>query len=244
MKLFEAVQAALSNLQQAQDLQCVHRACAGLAAALDYQYFIYAFRALEQFNQPRVVYVNGYPPGWTERYFDRKYQNVDPVMLHCRQRLTPVVWADLVVSSPESVAMMADAVAFGLTDGVTVPVHTPTGQMGVFSLAAARASADAPALSEVRCATLVMAPYIHEAIDRLAPSAGEALIQTLTEREAECLRWAADGKTSWEIGQLLGVTERTANHHLNNAVFKLGANNRQHAVAKAVVRGIVKPQPF
>jgi DNA-binding CsgD family transcriptional regulator len=65
----------------------------------------------------------------------------------------------------------------------------------------------------------------------------------LTVREKECLKWAADGKSAWEIGNILHISDRTVNFHLNNKVQKLGVTNRQHAVAKATLKGIIQPNP-
>lgn len=62
----------------------------------------------------------------------------------------------------------------------------------------------------------------------------------LTQREIECLTWTARGKTSWEISVILGVSESTATFHLRNAVIKLQASNRTHAVAKALQSGLIE----
>lgn len=61
----------------------------------------------------------------------------------------------------------------------------------------------------------------------------------LTQREAEALMWTAQGKTAWEAGSIMGVTEGTAKAHLRNAMFKLRATNKPHAVARAFVLGIL-----
>ena len=67
-------------------------------------------------------------------------------------------------------------------------------------------------------------------------------VADLTERELECVFWACEGKTAWEMAQIVGVAERTINFHLTSVIKKLGASNRQHAVAKAVMYGLVKPR--
>ncbi len=53
----------------------------------------------------------------------------------------------------------------------------------------------------------------------------------LTVRERDVLRFVAQGKTDWEIGIILSVSETTARFHADNARRKLGAVNRAHAVA-------------
>ncbi|MFD1327371.1 helix-turn-helix transcriptional regulator [Mycoplana ramosa] len=61
----------------------------------------------------------------------------------------------------------------------------------------------------------------------------------LTEREIECLSWTAAGKTSLEIAEILGLSEHTINHYLNQVTRKLGAVNRTQAVVKAIRRGFI-----
>ncbi|MCK1624020.1 helix-turn-helix domain-containing protein [Bradyrhizobium sp. 160] len=61
----------------------------------------------------------------------------------------------------------------------------------------------------------------------------------LSEREKDCLRWVEEGKSSWEIGVILRVSENTVNFHLKNAMRKLETNSRTHCVAKAIRLGLI-----
>lgn len=62
----------------------------------------------------------------------------------------------------------------------------------------------------------------------------------LTPRESEVLRWVANGKSAWEIGEILHIAKRTVDEHVQTAVRKLGAANRTHGVAIALRDGIIK----
>jgi DNA-binding CsgD family transcriptional regulator len=64
-------------------------------------------------------------------------------------------------------------------------------------------------------------------------------IRPLTPQELECLRWCKEGKTNWEIGEILAISEKTTEFHLGNAMRKLGANNRITAVIMSIKRGII-----
>ena len=57
----------------------------------------------------------------------------------------------------------------------------------------------------------------------------------LSEIEAEVLRWAARGKTAWETGQILGISERNVRWHLEEAQRKLMTKNKTATVAAALV---------
>lgn len=82
---------------------------------------------------------------------------------------------------------------------------------------------------------------IHQTVKGLANQDKTADVPSLTQRELDCLQWAAAGKTNWEIGTILGVTERTVRFHLGNIAGKLNTSNRYHTVAQAISLGLVKP---
>jgi DNA-binding response OmpR family regulator len=63
----------------------------------------------------------------------------------------------------------------------------------------------------------------------------------LNEREVEVLTWSARGKTSTEIGQILGLTKRTVDFHIDNAREKLGAATRTEAAIKAATGRLIEP---
>jgi LuxR family quorum sensing-dependent transcriptional regulator len=63
----------------------------------------------------------------------------------------------------------------------------------------------------------------------------------LTSREREVLAWSAQGKSAWEIGEILCLTQRTVNEHAQTAMRKLGASNRTQAVAIALRHRLFEP---
>jgi DNA-binding response OmpR family regulator len=63
----------------------------------------------------------------------------------------------------------------------------------------------------------------------------------LNDREVEALTWVARGKTSTEIAEVLGLTKRTVDFHLDNARVKLGAATRTEAAIKAATGKLIEP---
>lgn len=55
----------------------------------------------------------------------------------------------------------------------------------------------------------------------------------LTQRESEVLLWIAKGKANRDIGEILGLSARTVNKHLEQIYVKLGVENRASAAVKA-----------
>ncbi|GLK91904.1 response regulator [Pseudomonas turukhanskensis] len=69
--------------------------------------------------------------------------------------------------------------------------------------------------------------------------AQEALAQRfqLTDREVEVLQWVSCGKTNRDIGDILGLSPRTVNKHLEHVYVKLGVETRTAAAAVAIAAG-------
>lgn len=218
----------------------------GFAAQLGFAFFIYALRVPRTFTHAQVLALNGYPQGWVEHYFSRRFYDVDPVIQYCSRQVLPVAWHALPSAAGGEVrAMMGEAAEHGLKSGASMPVHGVHGELGIWSVAGDSSTAAAQRQAEAASAYLMlMAGYVHEAVRRVYGLDAPLAPRALTAREQECLRWVADGKTSWEISRLLRMAERTVNFHLGNAMLKLGVSNRQHAVAKAVLLGLLQPSPF
>lgn len=63
----------------------------------------------------------------------------------------------------------------------------------------------------------------------------------LSARESECLLWVSRGKSSVDIGQIVGLSPRTVDSYLEKACAKLRVRTRIEAVAVAVRAGIIDP---
>jgi DNA-binding response OmpR family regulator len=87
----------------------------------------------------------------------------------------------------------------------------------------------------------VLAALITARLARVARSAVWEKHVDLREREVETLTWAARGKTFWEIGQILGLSRRTVEFHLENARRKLGVATRTQALIKAATGHLIHP---
>lgn len=66
----------------------------------------------------------------------------------------------------------------------------------------------------------------------------------LSPREAECLLWVSRGKSSSDIGQIVGLSPRTVDSYIEKACSKLRVRTRIEAVALAVMMGLIDPGPY
>jgi len=87
----------------------------------------------------------------------------------------------------------------------------------------------------------VLGMIIHARLARVARTELWARQVELNDREIEALTWAARGKTSAEIAQLLGLSKRTVDFHIDNARIKLGVSTRIQAAVKAAAGRLIEP---
>lgn len=86
----------------------------------------------------------------------------------------------------------------------------------------------------------LLVPYLHVMLVRVVSDCHvgtdkpDPQLQNLTAREKEILAWMADGKTNWEIAQVLRISEATVKNHVHHILARLDASSRAQAVAKAM----------
>lgn len=222
--------------------QELRRAIETSAKSLGFDSWVYAANPNGQNSFPYVL--SAYPAAWLERYIERGYLGIDPVVAHCRAHATPLIWGadgplgQLTPAENRVPAFFHDAADFGLKTGISLPVHGLGCQWGLLSLAGSDTKTDRRTQLEQLAGAQLLATFTHEIGHRFATTQANTNVH-LTARELECLKWAAEGKTGWEIGRLLGISERTVVFHVENAAHKLGVFGRRQAVARAIALQLI-----
>ncbi len=212
---------------------------------LGVHYWFYAVDLPLVNEHPNQLRMGTYPEAWVSHYFEMDYISIDPVISHCHDHATPVSWEEaqhhhrrIVDPHLQKIRhLFGEAREFGLCNGVSVPLHGPGVSWGLMSFASR--DLDAADFEERLPELHLLSHFVHEAARQFLRSKTPTPLPALTKRERECLSWAAEGKTSWEIGQLLNISERTSIFHLQNATHKLGVSGRQAAIARAISLGLI-----
>ena len=87
----------------------------------------------------------------------------------------------------------------------------------------------------------LLAALICARLRRIPRVARPTIRAELGQREVETLTWAARGKSSTEIGEILGLSKRTVDFHIERARSKLGVATRVQAVMKATSGQLIDP---
>jgi NarL family two-component system response regulator LiaR len=97
------------------------------------------------------------------------------------------------------------------------------------------------ALRDVHAGHSALHPSIATRVLReLVAPTSPSTADPLTEREIEVLKLVARGWSNAEIGQKLGITERTVSTHVSNILTKLHLASRTQAAIYALQRGLAR----
>lgn len=185
--------------------------------------------------------MSNYPVAWQEHCSKEGYDKLSPVLPETRSQAFPLFWAQ-VYSDPNTSdrerRIFDDAKNFGLQAGFTVSLPGKAGISATMNLV--QTETREPKDFEIRYLQLAALSF-HMKVTMALDSADHC--PKLTQREKECLFWAAKGKSSLDISSILGVSKHTVDFHIKNAMCKLEVGNRVVAIQKAWRFGLIQLEP-
>lgn len=165
------------------------------------------------------------PATWLDHYRKKNYLRVDAGLRFAAQMFLPFKYLDAPDPQGEARELVSDLVAYGLANAVMVPVNGIPCIKGAVWLQGNDLEPHPQA---------ILHTVVSYAFHRLGTKFYKAPPRLLSAREIETLAWAAAGKSAWETGEILRITQRTVEEHLASAIRKLGATNRAQAIAIAL----------
>jgi DNA-binding CsgD family transcriptional regulator len=185
-------------------------------------------------------FFNDWPEAWLKIYEERDIFPVDPFLEESRRTMTPFLWSEIEHTrplTPRGREVYKIGREFGWREVIGVPIHGPAGYQGIVSIATMK---DVQLSPTDRACLEMTSRAIH---DKCRKQIGFGLkpedLPKLTPRELECMQWVAAGKSNWEIGQVLNISEATAHFHIENAKKKLDKSTRTEAVAVLLMHGLI-----
>lgn len=223
------------------------QALQSVVASLGFESFTYIYsNELRPTRDSRTFIWSTVPEAWLRIYDERGYLAIDPRLVQTVERVTPVIWTrDAFPPSPELHEFFDSAGKFGLRSGIAMSLRDPAFPRVLFSLNSSVPRFDDTRLKQVVDVlgdVMALGTFVHAIFMSSASSKASAVPldgQRLSGRERECLQLVARGCTSAQIGEALGISERTVQTHVANILVKLEVSNRHEAVAFAVSRGLI-----
>ena len=180
----------------------------------------------------------GHSPEFLDNYSRQAFAKIDPLVACGLSGSNPFSWEDAISSHTRPVTagqvkkLLELSADYGLKRGLAY-ASRPTPRSNEASYICLETGREP--FSDAHSEALRFAlPHLHELLRRVCQQAPEESVTALSIRELEVLQWLKEGKTAWEIGTILFISERTIKFHIANTYTKLNVTNRSHAIARAM----------
>ncbi|MDB5734690.1 MAG: LuxR-family transcriptional regulator [Alphaproteobacteria bacterium] len=227
----ELVQSFSRAAHAARDMEALRLLLTGAAQRLGFHHLMLQ-------GASGAVWLTDMPPAW-------QAPQGDAALAAASQCYAPFLWSDiprLIACTPAQRAFLDDAALAGLGAAVTVPVHRARGadDAGSYSIFAGACTFAMKTEVALPLASLAAAHYVGaQAFDaaerlRLPRPANNAHEPHLTPRQRDCVALVAQGKSDWEIGRLLGISDSTVHKHVEDAKRRFGVSTRIQLVVRSL----------
>jgi LuxR family quorum-sensing system transcriptional regulator CciR len=182
---------------------------------------------------PEPLMLDDYPQTWKRIAAARRYFSDDPILAAAEKAPVAFAWSDIeewIALNARQREIMSTASVMGLDNGITVPVHLPGNCMGACSFVTRRETAlPWDALPTVQYIGML-------AFDMARRFAAPAKVSQprLTKRQFDCIVLVAQGKSDWDAGRLLGISDQTVHKHIEDAKRRYGVATRIQLVVGAL----------
>jgi LuxR family quorum-sensing system transcriptional regulator CciR len=237
--MFDRVQAFVTEVRELTTELELIEALSGITRDLGFNYFALTHH-VDVGRNSTAIRLHNYPSDWVRWFDEQGLGPVDPV--HRASHMTSVAfpWSkldEMIALTARDLDVLEAARKEGIGDGFTVPAHVPGEAHGSCSFAAVTG---VPLNHDCLPLAQLVGAFGFEAARRIRGVRGPRLPNPrLTDRQRECLMWAARGKSDWEIAKILDVSHETVIQHLKQARDRYGVGKRTPLAIHALFDGTI-----
>ena len=184
-----------------------------------------------------TVLAKGFDVAWERSYLEEGLHRVDPIHQYAMTAQRPFYWDELQLDDRAPAAIrpfLTQAREAGLSNGLSIPVFGPHLSNGCVSMTLAERG------SRLTDEEMTVARSVSQALHiRFGEIELPTSSVTLSERERETLVWAARGKSTRDIAEILNVSAHTVDTLLRRVYRKLDVHDRTSAAIKALSAGFL-----
>lgn len=226
----------LAEISTTPSAQCALSVVAREARDLDFGFYAYAVKQATPFTQPKFEIRGNYPAVWLDRYHAKSYGASDPTIALGVSASNFVVWSkDVKEKHP---MLFSEAEEWGLKFGATLTAVGAGNTLRILSFARRDEDIHDSQIAELELRMNCVLDALTRRLNVLESSGGRTPI-SLSFREAEILKWTADGKSTDEVAAILSISINTVNFHIKNIQKKFGARNKLSAAAQAAALRLI-----
>ena len=235
---FEEGQQAIEQAGSIEALSCLLRQWRD---DLGLSHLVYHAVSVPAFEKSNALLLLTYDDAWVQRYVQRDYFEIDPVVRAGRSGFLPIDWIAVEHHTKEARHFFAEAESYGVgRHGITLPIRGPAGERALFTINANVKDEHwyRWRYSYVRDVQF-LAQHFHDRAMRLAGLRDIRTLRPLARREKQCLEGIIRGRAAGQIADALNVSLSAVHAYLRTARIKLECATVEQAVAKAIRLDIV-----
>jgi LuxR family transcriptional regulator, quorum-sensing system regulator CciR len=236
--MFSRVETFVRDVRELETEDALAGALADVSRDLGFRYFALTHH-VDVRRSSEAIRIHNYPVGWAEWFDEQSLGASDPV--HRASNVTSVgfTWSrlpEMIVLTDKDRQVLDLARSEGIGEGFTVPAHVPGEAHGSCSFACA---AGDPFSDRNLSLLQLVGSFAFEAARRMRRDRFSQGPVQLTDRQRECVIWAARGKSDWEIARILGISDQTVIEHLKHARERYGVGRRTLLAVHALFDGTI-----
>jgi len=182
-------------------------------------------------------YKSTFPENWHATYVEKNYVLIDPIIEYVKKYTLSVRLADSLIDLTDSQkAFTKDAMEHGIFDGFIVPINVPKYYVAsvIFT---SKSKVELDDMAGI-CLEMVARISFQRIALTYSPIKNVDTIK-ITDRERQILNLVSKGKTNWEVGKILDISEFSVRDYLANLSQRLETCNRTHTVTRALHLGLI-----
>ncbi|TPG52227.1 LuxR family transcriptional regulator [Sphingomonas glacialis] len=231
----------VQHARSAETLDQLHCSLIQCCADMNLRYFALLHHVDFARAGAEVVRLHNYPASWQGWFDENRLGTSDPVLRASHSASIGFPWSAvprMIKLTAADQSVLSQARIVGIGDGFTVPVHVPGEINGSCSFAVPVGEEFPTSLYPI---AQLIGGFAFEAARRISHRRGMWTVgrPTLTDRQIDCVLWAARGKTDLEISIILGISHETVIQHLKMARERYGVQKRAMLAVRALFDGLI-----
>jgi DNA-binding CsgD family transcriptional regulator len=230
------------DVSQSRDLATLERRLFSFCQELDFGMMNAAVVVDKPGRDPLYLGIGNGPPEFSATSTDPENYKRDPVLRRLKRLSTPFSYDQSLYVNEGAGDLWEIQAQFGYRTGIAVALHLPNHRHFLLGVDREKTlpTDDEEQITRMFGDLQLLAVHAQDASIRLLGGEENASEDPqLTVREMEILQWTAEGKSAWEIGQILSVSEVTVKFHIRNVCRKFDSRSKHQAVLKAMSLGML-----
>ncbi|MEH6631028.1 MAG: autoinducer binding domain-containing protein [Halopseudomonas aestusnigri] len=236
MKYTDLVQ-SVDEMKRCQTTSDLQESFTKIIQKLGFQQFAYV-----RFTKNSVaveVSIYTFSEAWKIVYFQKKYDEIDPVFIEAFNRNDTFFWSACMPEfTRQHQEFFDEATKYGIFNGLTTPLKSEAKAKAIMTMAAAKTDENKN-VTEATAEQIAFATILSECFHQVAIHIFNERNISLKPRQKQVLTMASYGMSSKEIAAGLGKSEAYINELITGVLHKLGTQSRPAAVRRALELGLL-----